>query len=654
MIKYFFLLLLFAISVSETPGQDMGTGSEEKDLLKLPDDTVKVNRLNAYAEKIQFSEPGRAISIIQANITLADRVKYPLGLSVAYSLRAGLLFYEMKLDSCKLLLDKAYAIVNKNKDRASRNQSANLINRYAAIDHRQQNYVSAVERYLLATNIFKETGDEPKIMNSYYNLSGIYKYLGDTAKTFLYARETNRLAIQANDPVLMVRGLIALGEAYNFIKNYDSLKFISEKGLRLATRQGMTFAIGIFNNFTGLYHANKTMLYDSAIIHYNIALESFNKINIPFDISLVLQNMGNAYLKKKDYNNAVKFSKQAADLSADLKFDLVLHASLMDLVLAEEKLGHVTESYDYLKQYVKVNDSIQSRNSQKKVYELEVKYQTQKGEMMMQAQQKIIKQKNLLNYLLTSGVIALLLIVSLLYLNYRNKQKLQLQRINKLETQQQLMAAEAVLRGEDQERSRLAKDLHDGLGGMLSGIKYSFNSMKGNLVMTTENALAFERSMDMLDSSINEMRRVAHNMMPEALVKFGLDTALKDFCNNINQSGALMVSYQSFGFENPTIPQTIAVTVYRIIQELLNNIMKHAAAKTAVVQLTKISNQLSVTVEDDGKGFDTALLQQQKGSPDGQGIGWSNIQNRIEFLKGTLDIRSEKGKGTSVHMELFI
>jgi two-component system, NarL family, sensor kinase len=225
---------------------------------------------------------------------------------------------------------------------------------------------------------------------------------------------------------------------------------------------------------------------------------------------------------------------------------------------------------------------------------------------------------------------------------------LQQQRIAELETQQQLTATEAVLKGEEQERTRLAKDLHDGLGGMLSGIKYSFNNMKGNLVMTPDNAQAFERSMEMLDSSIKEMRRVAHNMMPEALVKFGLDTALKDFCNDINNSGALKVTYQSIGLDNAVIEQTTAITIYRIVQELINNTMKHAVAKTAIVQVTKSNNLLSVTVEDDGKGFDTAILNQSKG------IGWSNIQSRIEFLKGTLDVQSGKEKGTSVHIELTV
>ena len=211
------------------------------------------------------------------------------------------------------------------------------------------------------------------------------------------------------------------------------------------------------------------------------------------------------------------------------------------------------------------------------------------------------------------------------------------------------------MKGEEQERTRLAKDLHDGLGGMLSGIKYSFQTMKGNLVMTPDNHQAFERSMDMLDSSIKEMRRVAHNMMPESLVKFGLDTALKDFCNDINQSGALRVTYQSIGLENAAIEQTTAIAIYRIVQELINNTMKHASAKTAIVQVTKADGNISITVEDDGRGFDSVILESRRARPDdqvGRGIGWSNIQSRVEYLKGKIDIQSEPGKGTSVLIEL--
>jgi two-component system, NarL family, sensor kinase len=217
-----------------------------------------------------------------------------------------------------------------------------------------------------------------------------------------------------------------------------------------------------------------------------------------------------------------------------------------------------------------------------------------------------------------------------------------------LETEKQLSATEAVLRGEEQERTRLAKDLHDGLGGMLSGIKYSFNNMKENLILTPDTAQAFSRSMDMLDNSIKEMRRVAHNMMPESLMRYGLDKTLQDYTAEINKSGMVAVAYQSMGMENKTVDNTTAITIYRIVQELLNNVTKHAAAKQVLVQLLAQGNKLVVNVEDDGKGFDTTIIERV------EGIGWKNIKSRVEFLKGKLDVQSSDGKGTAVNMEFNI
>lgn len=639
-------LLIFLLVITSSPrlaAQSTSAINELTRLQKEPADFANVNRLNSYAEKIQFSDPETAIEAINTSIVNAQKVNYPLGLSVAYGLRAGLLFYEMKLDTCLLLLDKAFELVKDNKTDEYKNQAANLINRYAAIEQRKENFDLAVERYQHAAKIFTETGERSKIIFSYYNLSGIYKFLNDTARMFYYANETNKLALLSKDPVSIIRGLIALGDAYCLIKNYDSAYAVSTLGLQLARQQDLTFAIGIFNNFIGLYFTNRALEYDTALVHFNRALESFNKINIQYDIALVYQNMGNTYLRKRDYKNAVQFSLKALELAKKLKLDQVLYFSLRDLVDAEEAQGNLAASYQYLKNFVAVNDSIQNKNNRKKVYELENRYQAQQKEMVLFGQQKIIERKNLLNYLLASGLLSLTIIIALLYRNYRHKQKLQQQVIADLETEKKLMATEAVLKGEEQERTRLAQDLHDGLGGMLSGIKFSFNTMKGQLIMTADNTRAFERSMDMLDSSIGEMRRVAHNMMPEALVKFGLNTALKDFCNDINQSGALKISYQSIGLEETMIDRTPAIAVYRIVQELINNTMKHAAATTSLVQVSLLQHSLSVTVEDDGKGFDTAKAE---------GMGYRNIRSRVEFLKGTLDVQSDTDKGTSVHIQI--
>lgn len=336
------------------------------------------------------------------------------------------------------------------------------------------------------------------------------------------------------------------------------------------------------------------------------------------------------------------------------KQTLKIYNLLADISYASQDF---TTAHQFEEKEDALRDSINADNLLELSTEYETKYETEKKEAQIKLQQTQLKQKSTLNYLLIAGSIAVILISLLAYRNYKNKQKLQQAKIDELETEKKLTATEAVLKGEEQERTRLAKDLHDGLGGMLSGIKYSLSNMKGNLIMTPDNAQAFERSMDMLDSSIKEMRRVAHNMMPEVLVKYGLDKALKEYCNEIDRSGVIHANYQSLGMDKLKMEQTDAVTIYRIVQELVNNSIKHAAAKSVLVQLhfSQQEKNLAITVEDDGKGFDTTLLKQSTARPDdpvGRGIGWSNIQNRVEFLKGKLDIVSTPGNGTSVMIEI--
>jgi signal transduction histidine kinase len=266
-------------------------------------------------------------------------------------------------------------------------------------------------------------------------------------------------------------------------------------------------------------------------------------------------------------------------------------------------------------------------------------------------QELSIRQKDITNYILLGSLLVLLIIGSLLYAYNRKKQQLskqteqlQAQRIKELEQEKLLIAFDSLLKGQEEERSRLAKDLHDGLGGMLSGVKLSLSAMKGNIILTEDNARLFTKTLDQLDNSIGEMRRVAHNMMPEALVKFGLQQAAQDYCDSLSESQHLKIRGQFHGLENRMEPAT-EIIVYRIIQELLNNIVKHANASEALVQVMRHDMNLAITVEDNGKGFEPAKLEFQKGA------GLSNVRSRVDYLKGQMDIRSELGKGTSVHIE---
>ncbi|MBK8139663.1 MAG: hypothetical protein IPK57_00630 [Chitinophagaceae bacterium] len=170
--------------------------------------------------------------------------------------------------------------------------------------------------------------------------------------------------------------------------------------------------------------------------------------------------------------------------------------------------------------------------------------------------------------------------------------------------------------------------------------------MKGNLILSEEHGRTFNNALGKLDESISEMRRVAHNMMPEALLKLGLQQALQDYCDGLAESQPFTINTEFYGLEK-RLESSVEIVVYRIVQELLNNVVKHSGATSILAQVMRQKNSLSITVEDNGKGFgekETVL----------QGAGLKNIRSRVDYLKGQLDIKSTPGKGTSVHIDCLI
>jgi len=303
-----------------------------------------------------------------------------------------------------------------------------------------------------------------------------------------------------------------------------------------------------------------------------------------------------------------------------------------------------------------LNEKMMNEATTKNMHALEKKYNSAKKDNQIARQQlslaenkNIIQTKNNINAALISGIILLLFVALLVYRNFRNRHKilkqseeLKMQKIQELENEKQLIAARSLLQGQEEERTRLARDLHDGVGGLLSGVKLSMSNMKGNFFLSEENALAMSNVIMQLDQSIAELRRVSHNMMPESLIKYGLKEALENYCETLNISGKIKVQLQTYGMEE-RMEQSNEIVAYRMVQELLNNVIKHADAKNVLIQLVRKQDHFTLTVEDDGKGFDPKEIS--------SGAGLQNIKARAEYLNGTLDIVSSRGEGTSVTIE---
>lgn len=609
---------------------------------KAKEDTSAVLLYLSIGDLYEGDKPELAKEFYTKSINLSNKLKFNKGIIKSLTYYGGVCSILGQYDSALVYLQKALSQARSDKD--SLNIGIGLLNIGATYGF-MSDYQTAVEYCLEGLKIVENRKYNAIELQINDKLQVLYQQMTQFDKAIIYGQKAVEQARELKMPFYLAQTLSNLAMSY------------SGKGLPAKAEPLLTEALSIAKKLGNINMEASILLNLSDVA---LATRNYEAIKKQCERSLkISRELGSLeveatslralaiyYLHTNNFNKAKQLLEESISISQKNNFKSEYASGLKVF----SNLSFATGDFDAGEKYNRQSEAISSELINDIISEksanLEKKYESEKKDIELELQKSLLHRKNIINRMLIISALTLLAISLLLYRTYKQKQKLQQQRISELEIEKQLTTTEAVLKGEEQERTRLAKDLHDGLGGMLSGIKFSMNSMKGNLIMTHDNVQVFERSMDMLDSSIKEMRRVAHNMMPEALIRFGLNTALNDFCNDINQSGALIVNYQSLGMEEISIDPTVAITLYRIVQELLNNAMKHAKASSAIVQVTNSKGLLSVTVEDDGKGFDISILKTNKG------IGWTNIQNRVDFLKGKLDIRSKQGEGTSVQIEV--
>jgi signal transduction histidine kinase len=292
-----------------------------------------------------------------------------------------------------------------------------------------------------------------------------------------------------------------------------------------------------------------------------------------------------------------------------------------------------------------LNTLYSEKSFQSIVSDLSIKYETEKKELKIAA---LEEKEQLYIWLVAAAAVILLLAFGLLLFLYRvNAQKRKLleqqceiaeHQVKQLEQEKQLVATQAVLDGETAERSRLARDLHDGLGGMLSVVKLNLNDMKHFAIVDGPDVERFGTALDMLDQSIGELRRVAHHIMPESLMRYGLKVAIEDFCR------AVPIAHFQYLGENSRLDNRLEVLIYRCAYELINNAVKHAQASAVNVQLMVDNGVIALTVHDNGVGFDPQKVN--------SGMGLENIRTRIAMYNGKMTIHSAPGEGTEVSIEI--
>ena len=301
-----------------------------------------------------------------------------------------------------------------------------------------------------------------------------------------------------------------------------------------------------------------------------------------------------------------------------------------------------------------IRDSLYRRESEANLQSLQVQYETAEKEKQL-AQQEVVlsrirQEKRLF---VIGGLMALLLGLGAFFFQrhrIRYQRRLRAQegelaagKIKALEQDQALVAVNAALEGQEKERMRIAKDLHDSLGGLLTAVKAHFNQLTDNA--TVRAGQNFRQTNKLIDEACTEVRRISHNMMPQALAVSGIADALDDLLQRLEAQG-IDCRLQVIGLREGDLNETQSIMLYRVVQELLQNIQKHAFADKVLLQLIRHQETCTVILEDDGRGFDLKAARARGG------LGLRSIESRVRYLNGRIDWDAVPDEGTTVSIEL--
>ncbi len=450
-----------------------------------------------------------------------------------------------------------------------------------------------------------------------------------------YLNKSYRILESINDSVMITVLSGNISDGYYELKEDSLAKVWSFKTLNL--KNTVKADEGFFLAYLTLSKLHKNSSLDSALYYAQNALDVSNKINNK-------EFIGNANTQFAYILNSYNRSKEA-QVYVEKAIQNFRNAPYVPglakvLKLAGDislKNGLHAQSAKYYQEYIQLNDSIKSEKNFKTISELTTQYETEKKERQLAEQQLLIQKKNaqIRNWLIAGGLL-LLGAVFFIIQNKRNQQR----KIKIIQQENENAVLKAMMNGEEQERNRISKDLHDGVAAMLGAAKMSLQSIP--YLAEEKKSTHLEKVSHLIDNTHNEVRRIAHDLLPITLEKEGLIVAVHQFAANLNQMGLLELQIDNQLSSNFNLPKRTELMLYRIIQELINNIIKHSQANKAKISFAEIGNKITINIEDNGIGFDDKKENQ----------GLHSIKERLKALGGTFNIKGEKNIGTKVSLVL--
>lgn len=498
------------------------------------------------------------------------------------------------------------------------------------------NYEVAASFFYKAISLLEKAGDKKALGHTFNHLAKLYRKIRELDKSLGYYDRAMDIFTSLNDAEGVQMIWNESGVVFEYRENYTEALNRYNKSLNIARERkdglGESYAL---SNIAGVYVLQKK--FREAEANMQACLETRLQLKDTFAISMTYSDMGTMYLGMKEYAKALSSINRSNELAIKLQYPQLLSYNYNMLSDLYKEQNNFSEALDYYKKATAIKDSIFNIDKARQAEELNTRYETGKKEKQIAIQELAISRRN---YIIAGITIILLLGGFLGISTYRRSRMKQEARMQEAILRQQELASRAILEAEEKERQRIGQDLHDDIGQMMSAAKINLSAFLSDLPTPgEEEQIRAENILSLIDESCKEVRAVSHSMMPNALLKAGLASAVREFINRIDGK-VLQVNLYTEGLDE-RLDTTVETVLYRVIQECVNNVIKHAGAGRLDISIIKDEDGLSATIEDNGRGFDTSDMSLRNG------IGLKNIETRIKYLKGEVTIDSSPGHGTA-------
>lgn len=633
-----FIVLFFCCSHACVSAQDTLSPNERQRLLSNWGNTAnspekRLSSIYLLAESLVATQPDSALSLSQT------------GIKTARSLNRS-------NDYARLLFIAGLSHHNLGNSNQSLRYFSQALPYYRQWDNKQEkgaffwnlgntwyrnsNYSKCLESYLFALKIRKSLHDTIGIMQCTNNIGLVYEQQSRLAQAKNYYRYTLSLALRTHNDKWICIASFNLSSCYRTEKNYAQAEQYLRQSLRISQKiKNLRFIGNCLSGFGDLYfdRANHT----EALNYYQQAGDYIRKVNDKTELAIWQVQMGSVYNKLKLYKTAIAYCDSAIRLRTAgpaLDYERFAHQIVAD---SYAKAGNYQQAYLHQLKYQAITDSIHNADNSQLLSDIRIRYELEQQETSLREEtnRKLSEQQLIRNFII--GIAAIIVLLLLLLINrsrLKQKNRHQLE-LNRLQKQQ----AVAVLTTEEQERKRIARDLHDGLGQLLSAATLNLQRVPENTSPLIRN------SLELITEASGELRNISFNLMPYSMAESGLAETIRELIARLERSFAVKFRLYIDGVEPGTMEPEFEMHVYRIVQEAINNSLKHAGASEISIQLIRYEDKLLVTIEDDGKGFDKA----RQTNP---GMGLRNMTARTEWLKGEIAIDTLPGSGTVITLEL--